>query len=206
MSAGGFRLVPLDCPTCGAAVAAEGDDVVYYCTACRNGYRFDGEKRALEPIEVSFVAAPDRVVEGYRPFWVLPATIRIHDRQASGGSFRGLLGRFFGGAEDRRPGEGTFVVPAFDLSLEAALELTRRYSHRLPELDERLGERLTGGRYGAADARKIAHFALLASEVDKPDTLSDLRYEIEFGAGRLLGVPFVRRGEGWADALFGVAA
>ena len=69
----GYELVPLDCPSCGAAVKADGEDVVYYCTACRNGYRFDLEAKALSPMEVAFVSLPNVSVELYRPFWLLPA-------------------------------------------------------------------------------------------------------------------------------------
>ncbi len=202
---GGFELVPLDCPSCGAAVAAEGEDVVYYCTACRNGYRFDlGEKR-LEPVEVAFVSLPNVAAELYRPFWLLPARIRIHERDATGGGFSGLMSFFFGGGGDRpSEGEGTFAVPAFHAPLPAVTTLVRRYTEKLPELGEKLGERLLGGRYGVLDAKKLAHYALIASEVEKPDTLKQLRYEIRFGEPRLLGVPFARRDDAVADAVFEV--
>ncbi len=204
-----FRLVPLDCPTCGAAVAADGEDVVYYCTACRNGYRFDHERQGLEPVEVTFVSAPQVAAELYRPFWLLPAQVTIHRRDAAGGGFSGLLNFFLGGGGGgggAASGEGTFAVPAFRAPLAAVTALTRRYTERLPQLGEKLGERLTGGCYGAADARKLAHYALIASEVEKPDTLKDLRYEIVFGQARLLGVPFKRAGQGFADSLFGLGA
>jgi hypothetical protein len=201
----GYELVPLDCPSCGAAVAAEGEDVVYYCTACRNGYRFELDERRLEPVEVAFVALPNVAVELYRPFWLLPATVEIHERDAAGGGFSGLLSFFFGGGEDgRSSGEGTFAVPAFHAPLAAVTALVRRYTERLPELGEKLGERLVGGRYGTDDAKKLAHYALIAGEIDKPDTLRLLRYQIRFGEPRLLGVPFARRDGRMVDALFGV--
>ena len=206
MSAGapGYRLVPLDCPSCGAAVRAEGEDLVYYCTACRNGYRFDSESSALEPVEVSFVVAPNVAAERYLPFWLLPATVEIPRRVASGAVWTGLV-NFFLGRDDEAPGgEGTFVVPAFHAPLEATARLTREYTERFPELGERLGERLTGGRYGVEDARRLARFALVASEVHKPDLLKDLEFRIEFREPRLLGVPFVRRAGGFVDALFGI--
>ncbi len=205
MSAG-YELVPLDCPSCGAAVAAEGEDVVYYCTACRNGYRFDLAEKTLTPVEVSFVAQSNVAAELYRPFWLLPATVAIHQRDASGGGFSGLMGFFFGGGRGDGPSSasGTFAVPAFHAPLPAVTTLVRRYTEKLPELGEKLGERLLGGRYGVLDARKLAHYALIAGEVEKPDTLKQLRYEISFGEPRLLGVPFVRRGAGLADAIFGI--
>ncbi len=204
MSAG-YELVPLDCPSCGAAVKADGEDVVYYCTACRNGYRFDLSAKELKPMQVAFVALPNVAVELYRPFWLLPATIAIHERDATGGGFRGLMNFFLGSGEDKGSGgEGTFAVPAFHAPLPAVATLVRRYTEKLPELGEKLGERLLGGCYGVRDAKKLAHYALIASEVEKPDTLKQLRYRIKFGKPRLLGVPFVRRDGKVVDALFGI--
>jgi hypothetical protein len=203
----GYELVPLDCPSCGAAVKAAGEDVVYYCTACRNGYRFDSEARTLAPVEVAFVALPSVTAEIYRPFWLLPAVIEIQQRSATGGGFRGLMSFFLGGDDDQPSGgEGIFAVPAFHASLPAVTKLTRSYTEKLPELGERLGERLLGGRYGPLDGRKLAHYALIATEVEKPDTLKQLRYTIRFGAPRLLGVPFVRRNGALVDAVFGISS
>jgi hypothetical protein len=201
-----YTLAPLDCPSCGAGIRAEGEDVVYYCTACRNGYRFDDPSGKLTAVEVSFVSVPNQQVDLYLPFWLLPAQVRIEERTAKGGSFSGLMRLFLaGGEESASTDAGTFAVPAFNAPLSAITELTCRYTEALPGLGEKLGERLVGGCYGVDDARKLAHFALIASEVGKPDTLTQFRYEIEFGPERLLGVPFVRRGEGVVDALFQIA-
>lgn len=204
----GFRLVPLDCPGCGAPVAADGEDVVYYCTACRSGYLLAAERagrEALERVEVAFVALPGSAARRYLPFWLLPARVTISQRRASGGSFRGLLDLFLGDrGEAGGPGEGTFAIPAFDSPLDRITLLARRYTEAFPRLGERLGERLTGGCYGVEDARKLAHFTLIASEAEKPDTLQDLAYEIDFGPPRLLGVPFVEKDGRLVDALFGL--
>jgi hypothetical protein len=199
-----FTLVPLDCPSCGAGIKADGQDVVYYCVACRNGYRFDEEMRRLEPVEVAFVSLPGSNVDFYLPFWLLPARMRISERMASGGSFQGLMRFFLGAESESQEGEGTFAIPAFQAPLRSITELARRYTEVLPDLGEKLGERLVGGCYGASDAQRLAHYCLIDSEVDKPDTLKQLRYEIEFSAGRLLGVPFVRHGERAKDAIFGI--
>ncbi len=201
-----FDLVPLDCPTCGAAVHALGEDVVYYCTACQNGYTFSVESRGLEPVEVGFVSLPNVAVDEYLPFWVLPATITIHQRKGSSLNLSGILGFFTGdgGKPSVGPGEGSFVVPAFDCKLDALTALTKAHTLQVPNPDERLGERLLGGRHGIDDARKLAHYALIASEVEKNDLLKRLEYKIEFGEPRLLGVPFQRDGRGLRDAQFGI--
>ena len=204
-----FELLPLDCPSCGSSVRARGGDVVYYCISCRNGYQLDAEGRGLAPVEVAFVAAANVAVERYLPFWHLPATIEIRQRVGSGGGFGGLINAFasaFSGPQTPARAEAAFVIPAFRAQLGSVTELAKRYTLAYPSLGEKLGERLVGGRYGADDARKLAHYALIASEVEKRDVLRQLEYGLEFGTERLLGVPFVRDGDGWRDALYGVPA
>jgi len=200
-----FALIPLDCPTCGAGIHAEGEDVVYYCTACRNGYLLDEVDWSLRLVETSFVAGAHIQAEEYKPFWLLPMRVDILDRQAKGGGFTGILRTFLGQEPAHHgSGEGVFAVPAFQASLESVTRLVRSYTEALPELKEKLGERLLGGCYGRRDAEKLAHFALLATEVEKPDTLLDLKYEMEFGEPRLLGVPFYKKSDSTLDSIFNI--
>ena len=86
-----FELVALDCPSCGAPIAAEGEDVVYSGTACRNGYRFDPEERRLVAVEVAFVSLPQVSIDLYKPFWLVAAKVSIEERLAAGGGFSGLM-------------------------------------------------------------------------------------------------------------------
>lgn len=201
----GLRLVELDCASCGAPLAAEGHDVVYYCTACYNGYLLDTEADRLLAVEVSFVGAPAVAAERHLPFWLLPAEVELLDRQASGGGFGRLLSLFTGGGGDGS-GPRSFVIPAYDTPLARMVALAARYTASFPTLGERLGERLTGGCFGPADAEKLAHYVLITAEADKSDTLKDLSYELRFGEPRLLGVPFARRGRDLVDGLFGLPA
>ena len=193
-----YRLATLGCPSCGAPVAAEAEDEIFYCTACRNGYVFDAKAERLQPIEVGFVLAPERAVARYLPFWALPATARLLER--SGNTDRGGPA-IFGGAE-----QGTFVIPAYLTPIAHATALAQRYTTEFPRLGERLGERLTGGRFGSADAAKLAEFALVAAEAGASGTLTTLRYQLEFAPARLLGVPFVGEPGSYADAHFGLLA
>jgi len=202
----GFELVPLDCPACGAPLAAEETDVVFYCTACRTGYRYaPAEKRGLAPVEVSFIATPHRAAEGYAPFWLLPARVEIVRRDAGGGALSGLLRYFAGGDEGAQAGDGHFVLPAFRLPIAEAVELALRYTQEFPRLDELLGERLTGGNFGAEDAVTLAHYVLIASEVRKRDMLKDFEYRLTAGEPRLLGVPWVTVPPRRVDGVFGLS-
>ncbi len=171
-------------------------------------YRFDDRSYQVlidaQDGSLGFGKAPGNDL--YKPFWLVSARVSIEERMAGGGAFSGLMSFFLGDRSDSRApaGEGIFVLPAFPAPLAAVTELTRRYTEAVPELGERLGERLLGGCYDEADAHKLGHFVLIASEVDKPDTLQNLHYDIEFGDSRLLGVPFIRKGETLTDALFGI--
>lgn len=192
----GFTLKPLDCPSCGAGLAAEGEDVVFYCTACRNGYLFERASGALSPVDVSFVALTGKQASRYLPFWVLPARVAIRDRSGRGPALSLLL----------RSESGSFAVPAFATSLARSTALVSRYTRELPRLGERLGERLTGGSLRIEDARTLARFALVEAEVKAPDTLTTLAFDVDFGEPRLLGVPFVGPRGQEADAFFGLPA
>ncbi|MGE5233036.1 MAG: hypothetical protein ACM3OB_02910 [Acidobacteriota bacterium] len=202
----GLQLVPLACPSCGAGVEAGAADVVYYCSACRNGYLYGDRTTPLRPVDVAFVTVPGKAISTYLPFWLLPATVRILARPTSGGA--GVMRALFGGGEPV-PGaesQGIFALPAYDLPLGSLLALAQRYTQALPTLGERLGERLRGGRLTVEDAQKLAEYVLIADEAQKPDTLTGLRYELRFGPPRLLGVPFVLTPAGGrVDALFGLA-
>jgi hypothetical protein len=209
-ASGSYRLVLLDCAQCGSPLAAQETDVIYYCTACYSGFRLDPAGDALRPVEVSFVVPPKPTTQqgptSWRPFWLLPATLQIDQRKAAGFNLS-TLGRFFvGGPEETgdASGSGTFAIPAFEAPLPQATALASRYTTAFPRLGERLGEKLLGGIYSAEDAQKLAHFTFIAAEAEKPDTLRELEYRIDFGPPRLLGVPFCPAGDGWVDGIFGL--
>jgi|GEM_PF-450017 len=212
-----FRLVTLDCPQCGAPLAGEDEDLVFYCTACYSGFRVpesgdepEGVEAAtddrLVPVEVSFLASPAEAPDLHLPFWLLPARVEILQRKGTGGSFRGLLNFFTGRDAAAVPGDGTFAIPAFRAPLARVMELALRYTFEMPDTGELPRERLTGGSQTVADARKLAEFVLISSEAAKPDTLTELEYRLQFGASRLLGVPFRRKdGRRW-DVCFDLPA
>lgn len=215
-----LRLIPLDCPQCGSALAAEGQDRLFYCTSCHSGFQVREEgpvpdARApssetvglpLEPVEVIFLASPGHPVDTRRPFWLLPARIEILERRTPGSTLTGLFNVFFGGDDSGGPGEGRFVVPAYPTPLERALALARSYSYRWPGAGELTGEKLTGGTVPLEDARKLAEYLLIANEADRSDTLQDLEYRLEFREPRLIGIPFYRRGEELHDCHFDLPA
>ncbi len=203
----GYRLIPLSCPACGAPLQADADDVVYYCTACKNGHLLERATGELRPVAVSFLAAPGKAIARRLPFWLLPAKVELLERATEGGG--GFMQLFGAASSSPQRLEVSFAVPAFPTPLSAAVELAKRYTAQLSPgagEGELLGEALTGGALRVEDARKWAEFALVASELSKPDLLTQLRYRIAFGEARLLGVPFVGTAGALRDAFFGLPA
>ena len=209
-----FELVVLDCPQCGAPLAAEDEDLVYYCTACHSGFRVpeageeagEGSSKRLVPVEVTFLATPAKAPDLHLPFWLLPARVEILERKGSGDMFRGLLRFFMGREDDSPPGEGTFAIPAFRAPLQRVVALAQKYTFEPPATGELSRERLLGGTCTVSDARKLAEFVLIASEARKPDMLKELQYRISFGPPRLLGVPFKRQKDRRWDLFFDLPA
>ena len=201
----GYRLVPLSCPSCGAPLQAEPDDVIYYCTGCRNGYLLDRASGQLGPLPVTFLAAAGKVVTRHLPFWWLPARVQLLERSTEGGGgLMSLFGKSPQGAGDAL--DVNFAIPAYLAPLSRLVPLAQRYTGSFPNAGELLAERLTGGAMRVEDAQTWAHFALISAEAAKPDLLTQLRYTITFGEARLLGVPFVGEAAALRDAFFGLPA
>ncbi|MEM7480569.1 MAG: hypothetical protein AAF481_05305 [Acidobacteriota bacterium] len=192
----GFRLVTLECPNCGEALAGEAEDVIFYCVACRSGFRIEND--TLLPVTVHFAALRHQAAEGWLPFWTLPVRVDIRQRDASGGFLRSLMGGGDGDSVSR------LVVPAFRLPVERAVEAVLRLSRDLDAADERLGEHLVGGNVDVDDARTLARYCLHAAEARKADMLKNIDLVVEFGSAGLVGVPYRTAGGRRVDALLGV--
>jgi hypothetical protein len=208
MSAEAWSLIALRCPTCGAGLEPESEDVVFYCGACKKGYRAADTEPVLESVEVTFLVAPTVAVAEYRPFWRLDATVDILERQVGSGisgvtgdgpGLGGFIQRVLPGA---RGGSGAsqalrFMIPAYRTPLKNARALALGYGAFAQEPEQKLGEHITGASLAAEDARKFAEFLFLLREVQAVDLLLSLRYTLEFTEPPVLvGVPFTRRGVG----------
>lgn len=77
-----FHLLPLQCPKCGARIAAGPSDMVYFCDNCGAGIEFNGEN--LEIVENLF-AYPlldvEREPELFLPFWSFHLDISIKGKE-----------------------------------------------------------------------------------------------------------------------------
>jgi len=155
------------------------------------------------PLQVDFVSVSDLEGVVFKPFWSIPAEVHIEGRVANPAGFLGILGSLL-----ERGGSGVgvartvFAVPAFKLDIRRAIELSRRYTAEPPEVGERFGKRLVGGCFDIDDAHKIVRYAVIATEVEKRDVVTDLKYHIDFGDPRLLAVPFVSEAGVLKDARF----
>ena len=209
----GFQLVRLQCPTCGSGIVAEGEDVVYYCVSCRSATVSPAKRRRDSPRSrsASWRRPRSRPAAGCRSGSCRRRSLCTSAKaRAAASRVCSVSSESAAATSPARPREGAFAVPAFAAPLAEVTALATRYTQELPQLlargGERLGERLTGGRLAPADAEKLAHYVLVAAEAAKPDTLRTLRYTLDFGPARLLGVPFVQSGGRWTDGYFNLPA
>jgi hypothetical protein len=160
-----------------------------FCSNCTSGFELD-DKEEMSKVPVYFGRTrPD--AGQYLPFWAFDARLEIQNREARSGvtsffnSPKGIARLF----EER--GAIRFYASAFmaDLDQERprALELTLNqpeleFIHPLPNVE--------GVEMNQQDARKVADYLFLLSEMEQRDTLRSLKYDLELRNAALILVGF----------------
>ncbi len=144
-----LRLIALDCPACGSAMAGAPQDMLYFCPHCGSGAIL-GED-GLETVEsTALVAAPGRHPTTWRPAWLITADVVVDQRIRADG-------RHTEGSHGAR----TFVVPAFDLPLADLVEHSRALAENAAAAAEVPHEAIRGGTDGA----RLSYMGLLTPNV-----------------------------------------
>jgi hypothetical protein len=177
-----FRLVDLDCPSCGSAMTGGPHDILFLCTHCGSGAVLS--EVGLETVtSTALMPAPGRVARLWRPAWTIETDVTVTDRIRYGG-------RPTPGSSGRR----TFVIPAFALDLADFTRLAQALSAVSGSVGEVPEEPCPGGTLHLEDARTLARYLVVGAEVKKPDTLASVRIELTPVTHRLTALPFTRDG------------
>ena len=181
--AAGIQLVTLRCPQCNSDFKIGNNTIFLYCGSCGNGYEVMEEKLQQVPV---YFALHGETQNSFLPFWAFDAHIHVTNRDSKGsGRARGLLSLF----EQR--GILRLYVPAFldDLNSKKpkALELTYeqpelRFIQRQPEVN--------GITVSQKSAEKIADYLVIGSEVDQPDTLRNIDFQLTLEKACLIAISF----------------
>lgn len=179
-----LRLVALDCPACGSAMAGDRSDVIFFCSHCGSGALLGAE--GLDVVESSaLLPAAGRHARIWKPAWLLETAVTVSDRRRAGGR-----------SSDGWRGERAFVVPAFGLPLADLVLLSRALSEVAGTVGEVPREPIRGGTMAAADAVTVARHIVMGDEVRKPDMLASVDVEIRETSHRLVATPFEDGGDG----------
>ncbi len=185
------ELVPLLCSRCNTAVPAAPDEVAWVCANCGQGLLLDDEK-GIRPLEVRFARPGAEAGLLWKPFWVAVGRVMFELRQTYG--------------RDRGPDEmwaspQTFVIPAFECSLEEAAEWGLGFLRNPPNLVPGENGKLERATLGAEEARTLAEFVVLTVEAGGRDQLKAVSFTLDLEAPVLWALPFTG-GEGSLRAAF----
>lgn len=187
------RLIPLDCPSCGSSMRSREDDTLFLCSHCGGGAVL-GEDALQQVGSSALLPTPGRRAEVWLPAWMIDAEVEVADRVRAGG--RGTPGW---------KARKTYVIPAFDLSLNDAIRLARALSEAAGATGQVPHEPVTGGRLLLTDALALIRHLVIGDEVRRADLLASVRVEVVEGSHRLLAVPFIKAGQGLECAVTGLA-
>jgi len=169
--AAGIQLVTLRCPQCNSDFKIGNNRIFLYCGSCGSGYEVMEEN--LQPVPVYF-ALQGETQNSFLPFWAFEARAHVANRDSKGsGKPRGLLSVF----EQR--GVLRLYVPAILDELNSKKPKALELSYNQPELRfiQRQPE-LNGIMVSQKSAEKIADYLVIGSEVEQPDTLRNLDFQL----------------------------
>ena len=176
----GVELVPLQCVRCSTPVRAAPDEVAWVCANCGQGLLLDGAS-GLRALVVKYAAAAQQAGLIWRPFWVAATRVTFHARQTYG--------------HDRGPDEiwsapRTFILPAFECSLEEAGAWGMGFLRQPPRLAEGSTGVLEGVTVDAQAARALAEFVVLTVEAERRDQLRSVAFDLDLEPPVLWAMPF----------------
>ena len=188
------KLIPIKCPECKEAMKSRGQDIFFYCDLCHKGYEVSEEK--LRNVDVQFMRIREKSGDSGRtiPFWVFSVKLGIKLREAQqdiSGLFSDLA-QFLTGVYVTREQGGymKFYVPANSDPLEKIVETGKRFTLMQPELEPAQPCSFEELAYNSDDAAKLADYIFITSEIEKPDVLIKLNYELELKLPRLVVIRF----------------
>jgi hypothetical protein len=169
-----IRLVSLRCSKCGQSLSGDKNGIFLYCGACGAGFEIVRHQE-LVPLPVYFARGKNKNPE-FASFWAFDATLQLAKRDAKGGFFsspKGLIQLF----EKRQTLR--FYVAAFSKDLDSKEPTALQLTYEQPELEYlHPGKKFPAVEISQEDAKKIADYLLITSEIEQKDTVRTLEYQL----------------------------
>ncbi len=179
----GIQLVALTCLKCGSKLNARSGAVFLYCAECGSGFEINDKDviatevattNALSPIPVYFARLRKEAQE-FIPFWAFDAKLEIGDLQVDGSQKqRGFIQLF------RERGALRLYVAAYAGDLEQENPRSQQLTFDQPQFEFLQKQKAVQGIViSQRDARKIADYLFLMSEIERKDMLRNLSYNLQ---------------------------
>jgi hypothetical protein len=180
-----IQLVSLRCTKCLQPLTGEPHSLFWFCPECGSGFEIVRHQE-LVTIPLYFARKKGATNAEFLPFWAFDATLQLGKREAKGGFFsspKGLIHRF------EQQQALRFYIPAFQKDLDAKEPLGLLLTHEQPELDFlHVQKTLPIVDLSQEDARKIADYLLITSEIEQKDTLRTLQYQLTLQNPMLIAI------------------
>jgi hypothetical protein len=168
-------------------------DILFLCDHCGGGAVLETEQ--LRPVtSTALMPAPGRRATTWRPGWILEAHVEVGRRYLANGTSTP-------GWRDAR----TFVIPAFNLSLDELDRLSRALSAGSGTTGELPHQPITGGSLSLEDARTFARYLVVGDEARRPDMLASVQVFVNLTDSRLVALPFEERNHLLSCAVTGIS-
>lgn len=179
----GIQLTTLRCPSCNSDFKIGSNTIFLYCGSCGSGYEIIDEKLSSVPV---YFALHGQTQERFQPFWAFDARLNVTTRESKG--FRHGHGLFRAFEEQKAL---RFYVPAFleDLNNKPPRALQLTYDQPQMQFIQRQPA-LNGVTVSQRDARKIADYLIIGSEVEQPDTIRNLEFKLTLENPCIIGIAF----------------
>ena len=180
-----IQLVSLRCTKCTQPLTGEPLSLFWYCPACGSGFEIVAHQQ-LAPTPVYFARKGKTTSEEFLPFWAFDASLSLGKREGKGGFFsspKGLIHLF-----EQRP-VLRFYVAAFQKDLDSNEPLGLQLTQEQPDLEYLHPQKsLPPVDLSQEDAKKIADYLLITSEIEQKDTLRTLQYELTLQNPMLIAI------------------
>jgi len=169
-----IQLVSLRCSKCSQPLSADKNGIFLYCAVCGEGFEIVRHQEVV-PLPVYFARRGNSNQE-FAAFWAFDATLELTKRDAKGGFFsspKGLVQLF-----EKRHGL-RFYVPAINKDLDSKEPVALQLTYEQPELEYlHPQKKFPAVEITQEDAKKIADYLLITSEIEQKDTLRTLEYRL----------------------------
>ncbi|MEZ4518601.1 MAG: hypothetical protein R3C44_17870 [Chloroflexota bacterium] len=178
-----MKLLALQCPHCASSLTPDEHDVVIACPNCKSAVLL--EEGGLRLVDDHVAAPSHKNPQAWLPFWGFDGQVNVQSREAQNNKIS--LNRWISTYDSQSfwNRASRFFVPAWDIDLPQASELTRSLLESQPTF-QRIDRPDTAIFQPAVirpeDAQKLLELAIVTFEAARRDWLKKLDFSLEMSS------------------------